>query len=118
MLLENQIREGLAVEPFTVTVEKLRDEWHVTWWYEGIQAGEATFLEVDEGVHWTRFNVAREWQNHGLYTQALRWSAEVGRAFIESDTGDKDFYLQAGFKEKDGMLVQDKRLSASWLKDR
>ncbi len=114
----NEIRAGLMVDPFQTAVSRVQDEWLVVWSHDGMEIGRATFREVDEGVHWTRFNVVEEFRNRGLYTQALRWSAEVGRAFIDFNTSAREFYLEAGFKEKDGLLVQDKRKSASFLKGR
>lgn len=113
-----EIQAGLTVEPFDTDVSQAQDEWVVVWSYDGLEIGRATFKEVHEGVEWTRFNVVEEFRNRGLYTQALRWSGEIGRAYIAFGTAARDFYLSAGFKKQEGLLVQDKRKSASFLKGR
>lgn len=117
-MTHQDVADGLAVDPFDIKVTRTQGDWSVEWDHEGLIAGQATFTEVEDGVLWTRFNVLDTFRGRGLYTQALRFSTDHGRAHIAADTAARDFYLSAGFQEKDGLLVQDKRRSASWLKGR
>lgn len=117
-LTPNEIRAGLQVDPFRLVVQKVQQVWSAAWYDGDIEVARANFREFDSGVEWTKFNVLPDWQGNGLYTQALRWSQEVGGATIAGDTAEREFYLSAGFRENEGMLVQDKKASKAFLKGR
>jgi hypothetical protein len=115
---DDELRSGLSSDHHEVRVWRAQDEWVVEWVdLEGVVVGQAAFRESEYGgFEWTRFWGARRGQ--GLYTQALRFSLEHGGALIRSDTGERDFYLSAGFVERDGWLQADARSGGKWLKGR
>lgn len=114
----DDVRQGLAVDPFDVQVSQAQDEWVVVWLYEGLEIGRATFKEIDEGLEWTRLNIRPEFHGRGIYTQILRFCTKQRSARVAGDTGERDFYLRSGWKDQDDWLVLDKKAAKAWLKGR
>jgi hypothetical protein len=120
VVTEQEIRQGLQVDPFRTHVSTAQNEWVVRWFTTSEdfpeQVAQATFRETHEGIEWLRFYVAETFRRQGIYTQALRWSMALGVEVVASPvaTSGDDW---DGFKAaRDGMLRLDKRVAKARVK--
>lgn len=114
-MTEQEIRAGLAVDPFRIHVGRYQDEWAVRWDTAETQAALASFRENEAGIEWLRFYVAEPFRGRGIYTTALEWSVGLAVPVTAMDTVEPN--LWAGFKPVDGGgLKLDKRSANGRIK--